>query len=180
MPRSRSDSRSQSRIHSPGTSAAAVSCWSASPTADHIHRFPRACAEEVVAQHVSGCAGQADARQHRGLASFRRAGHRARPRIAHKKYGAKPWKELVAPAVRLARDGFDAPYGLTEASQALETRFESFPASKAIFGKAYEPATGSSSPIWRARWSALHAIRTTSTRARRRAGLQRRWQPTAG
>src|SRR5580693_1243177 len=32
---------------------------------------------------------------------------------AHTKYGKRPWKELVDPAVRLARDGFPLSYGLS-------------------------------------------------------------------
>ena len=58
---------------------------------------------------------------------------------AHKKYGSKPWKELIEPAVRLARDGFDAPYGLTESLASARTRFDRYPASKELFGKVYEP-----------------------------------------
>jgi gamma-glutamyltranspeptidase/glutathione hydrolase len=58
---------------------------------------------------------------------------------AHKKYGSKPWKELVEPAVRLARDGFDAPYGLTDSLASGRARFENYPASRDLFGKTYEP-----------------------------------------
>jgi gamma-glutamyltranspeptidase / glutathione hydrolase len=57
---------------------------------------------------------------------------------AHKKYGSKPWKDLIEPAVRLARDGFDAPYGLSESLASARTRFDRYPASKELFGKAYE------------------------------------------
>src|SRR4051794_39076907 len=33
---------------------------------------------------------------------------------AHKKYGTRPWKDLVSPAVNLARNGFEVPYSLAE------------------------------------------------------------------
>jgi gamma-glutamyltranspeptidase/glutathione hydrolase len=39
---------------------------------------------------------------------------------AHARYGTQPWARLLAPAVRLARDGFHVPAGLAEA--AAETR----------------------------------------------------------
>lgn len=58
---------------------------------------------------------------------------------AHKKYGSKPWKQLVEPAVRLARHGFEAPYGFTEGLAHARSRFEPYSASKELFGKAYEP-----------------------------------------
>ena len=58
---------------------------------------------------------------------------------AHKKYGSKPWKDLIEPAVRLARDGFDAPYGLSESLASARSRFDPYPASKELFGKVYEP-----------------------------------------
>ena len=57
---------------------------------------------------------------------------------AHKKYGSKPWKDLIEPAVHLARDGFDAQYGLSESLAGARTRFDLYPASKEVFGKAYE------------------------------------------
>jgi gamma-glutamyltranspeptidase / glutathione hydrolase len=57
---------------------------------------------------------------------------------AHKKYGSKSWKDLIEPAVRLARDGFDVPYGLSESLASARTRFDRYPASKELFGKAYE------------------------------------------
>ena len=58
--------------------------------------------------------------------------------LAHRKYGSKPWKELVSPAIQLATDGFPAPYGLVEALNSARNRFERYPASKAIFGKPIE------------------------------------------
>lgn len=58
--------------------------------------------------------------------------------LAHKKYGSKPWKDLVEPAVRLARDGFSVPYGLSETLAGGRARFARYPASKEIFGKPYE------------------------------------------
>ena len=63
---------------------------------------------------------------------------------AHTKYGKRPWKELVDPAVRLARDGgFRSP---TDLSQSLSSRMTTgklsqFPDSKRIFlkdGALYE------------------------------------------
>lgn len=58
--------------------------------------------------------------------------------LAHSKYGTKPWKDLLAPAVRLARDGFPASYGFTEGLRSGFDRFQLYPASKAIFGKRVE------------------------------------------
>jgi gamma-glutamyltranspeptidase/glutathione hydrolase len=58
---------------------------------------------------------------------------------ANKKYGKKPWAELVHPAVELAAKGFPVPYGL---SQSLRGRgLERFAETKRIFqrdGKFYE------------------------------------------
>jgi gamma-glutamyltranspeptidase/glutathione hydrolase len=58
---------------------------------------------------------------------------------ASKKYGTRPWAELVHPAVDLAAKGFPVSYGL---SQSLRGRgLDQFPESKRIFqrdGKYYE------------------------------------------
>jgi gamma-glutamyltranspeptidase/glutathione hydrolase len=58
---------------------------------------------------------------------------------ANKKYGKKPWAELVQPAVDLAAKGFPVPYDL---AQSLSSRaLERFPETKRIFqrdGKYYE------------------------------------------
>jgi gamma-glutamyltranspeptidase / glutathione hydrolase len=64
--------------------------------------------------------------------------------FAHEKYGRKPWKELVEPAVRLARDGFPVSYGLSQSLHAPNTsgKLSRFPDSKHIFlkdGDFYEP-----------------------------------------
>jgi gamma-glutamyltranspeptidase/glutathione hydrolase len=61
--------------------------------------------------------------------------------LAHKKYGRKPWAELVAPAIALARDGFVVPYGLANSLRSSSS-LEQFPESKRIFlneGKGFEP-----------------------------------------
>src|SRR6185369_10093050 len=50
---------------------------------------------------------------------------------ASKKYGKKPWAELVHPAVQLAAKGFPVSYAL---AQSLHSRgLEQFPESKRIF-----------------------------------------------
>jgi gamma-glutamyltranspeptidase / glutathione hydrolase len=59
--------------------------------------------------------------------------------LAHKKYGSKPWKDLVSPSIRLAREGFPVSYGLAQTLSGSAERFSRYPASKEIFGKPYEP-----------------------------------------
>lgn len=64
--------------------------------------------------------------------------------FAHRKYGRKPWKALVNPAIELAAKGFPVSYGLAESLQGKSTaeRLEAFPESKRIFlknGKFYQP-----------------------------------------
>jgi len=58
--------------------------------------------------------------------------------LAHKKYGAKPWKELLEPAVRLAHDGFTASYGFSESLRGANARLMQYEASREIFGKSIE------------------------------------------
>ena len=54
---------------------------------------------------------------------------------AHTKYGKRPWKELIEPAVRLARDGFPLSYGLSQnlRSDTTSAKLSKFAASKRIF-----------------------------------------------
>jgi len=59
---------------------------------------------------------------------------------ASKKYGRKPWAEVVAPAVALAEKGFPVSYGLAK-SLGGSARLKQFPESKRIFqrdGRPYE------------------------------------------
>src|SRR5713226_4689069 len=63
--------------------------------------------------------------------------------LAHKKYGRKPWRELIEPAVRLATQGFPLSYGdaLSLRSKHTSERLSRFPESKRIFlndGKYFE------------------------------------------
>lgn len=48
---------------------------------------------------------------------------------AHRRYGSLPWKQLVDPAVRLARDGFVLDRGLAENLRDSAKTFEPFKAS---------------------------------------------------
>jgi gamma-glutamyltranspeptidase/glutathione hydrolase len=61
--------------------------------------------------------------------------------LAHKKYGRKPWADLVAPAVDLAGSGFVMSWSTSD-SLAHAGHLAKFPESKRIFvrdGKPYEP-----------------------------------------
>lgn len=60
---------------------------------------------------------------------------------AHKKFGKLPWKRLLEPAVKLARDGFAVDRGLAASLRSEADQFKAFPASWKQFcrdGKFYE------------------------------------------
>jgi gamma-glutamyltranspeptidase/glutathione hydrolase len=60
--------------------------------------------------------------------------------LAHGKYGKTKWTRLVDPAVRLARDGFDAPAGLARSlSWAIRESFRPYPASVAAYSNKGQP-----------------------------------------
>src|SRR5688572_12242217 len=55
--------------------------------------------------------------------------------LAHKKFGTKPWKDLLKPAVELAAKGFLVPFGMAESLRGDWKDLERFPDSKRIFLK---------------------------------------------
>jgi gamma-glutamyltranspeptidase / glutathione hydrolase len=60
---------------------------------------------------------------------------------ASKKYGRKPWAELVAPAIALAEKGFPISYGFAKSLRRDQGLLSRFPESRRIFlkgGKFYE------------------------------------------
>ncbi|HTQ56746.1 MAG TPA: gamma-glutamyltransferase [Bryobacteraceae bacterium] len=60
---------------------------------------------------------------------------------ASKKYGRKPWADVVAPAVSLAANGFPVSYDFAKSLERSKALLERFPESKRIFlrdGKPYE------------------------------------------
>ncbi|MGO9094185.1 MAG: gamma-glutamyltransferase [Bryobacteraceae bacterium] len=61
--------------------------------------------------------------------------------LASKKYGKKPWAQLLAPAIALASHGFRVSQGLAESLCSAKTRLEPFADSRRIFlkdGACYE------------------------------------------
>jgi gamma-glutamyltranspeptidase/glutathione hydrolase len=61
--------------------------------------------------------------------------------LAHKRYGRKSWAELLAPAIRLAREGFPVSWHLADSLRTARNLAE-FPESRRIFqrdGNYYEP-----------------------------------------
>jgi gamma-glutamyltranspeptidase/glutathione hydrolase len=62
--------------------------------------------------------------------------------LAQRKYGSKPFDQVVRPAWRLAIDGFNVSYGLARELRANKDRLSKFPDSNRTFlrnGKFYEP-----------------------------------------
>jgi gamma-glutamyltranspeptidase/glutathione hydrolase len=59
--------------------------------------------------------------------------------MAWKAAGSKPWKELVAPAVLLAREGFEVSHALARSLERMIPEFRKYPASLAQFSKNGEP-----------------------------------------
>lgn len=59
--------------------------------------------------------------------------------MAWKAHGSKPWKDLVMPAVILARDGFEISHGLARSLERMIPEFTKYPASLAQFSKNGQP-----------------------------------------
>ncbi|MCC7176847.1 MAG: gamma-glutamyltransferase [Acidobacteria bacterium] len=59
--------------------------------------------------------------------------------MAWKELGSKPWKDLVTPAVTLARDGFEVSHGLARSLAGTLDEFQKYPASLAQFSKNGKP-----------------------------------------
>ena len=59
--------------------------------------------------------------------------------LAWKEQGSKPWKELMQPAIALARDGFEVSHGLARSLAGVLDDFQKYPASLAQFSKNGKP-----------------------------------------
>src|SRR5688572_5928655 len=59
--------------------------------------------------------------------------------LAWKEQGSKPWKELLQPAIVLARDGFEVSHGLARSLAGVIDDFQKYPASLAQFSKRGKP-----------------------------------------
>src|SRR5262249_32866458 len=53
--------------------------------------------------------------------------------LAHKKYGQRPWAELLKPAIKLAADGFPVSHAQMESWKYYSSLLSQFPDSKRIF-----------------------------------------------
>jgi len=84
-----------------------------------------------------------DNSNHDGLLAVGVPGTVAGLALAHERYGSKPWKDLVAPAVRLAREGIPVSWALYDDFTELMPQFEKYPGTKKAFsrpdGSLYEP-----------------------------------------
>ncbi|HEX7119175.1 MAG TPA: gamma-glutamyltransferase [Longimicrobiales bacterium] len=58
---------------------------------------------------------------------------------AHRRYGSLPWEDVVAPAIRLAEDGFIVDERLASTVAGEADRLRRFPASAALFLPGGEP-----------------------------------------
>lgn len=72
---------------------------------------------------------------HRGFLSIGVPGTVAGFDLALKKFGSKSWKELAAPAVRLAEKGVLLTWGMAESFAAESTDFAKYPSTSRIFLK---------------------------------------------
>ena len=63
--------------------------------------------------------------------------------LAHERLGSLPWEDVVAPAVKLAREGIPISFYLRDSFARRMPRFERYPSSRKAFtksdGSAYEP-----------------------------------------
>jgi len=84
-----------------------------------------------------------DNSNHEGILAVGVPGTVAGLELAHKRLGSLPWADLVAPAVKLAREGIPISWKLRDDFERRMPRFEKYPSSKKVFSKSdgslYEP-----------------------------------------
>ena len=101
-------------------------------TFDFRERAPLAATERMFLDED----GQYDrARHHWGATSVGTPGSVAGLALAHERWGRRPWRELVAPAVKLARDGFSVTAPLATSLREVATDLRKYPASWSQFTK---------------------------------------------
>jgi gamma-glutamyltranspeptidase / glutathione hydrolase len=66
---------------------------------------------------------------------------------AHQRLGSRPWKELIAPAIQLAENGFTVDEHFADVVAAHTERLQQFPASAALFLPGGKPLQNGS--MWR-------------------------------
>lgn len=57
--------------------------------------------------------------------------------LAHRKYGHKPWAELLNPAIELATNGYPVSYSMSKSLEGYAATLARFPESKRIFLNAH-------------------------------------------
>ena len=60
-------------------------------------------------------------------------------RLAWEEHGSKPWKDLIMPAVSLARDGFEVSHGLARSLAEMIPEFRKYKASLEQFSRNGQP-----------------------------------------
>jgi len=84
-----------------------------------------------------------DNSNHEGILAVGVPGTVAGLELAHQRLGTMKWKDLVAPAVRLANDGISISWKLHDDFKRSKARFDRYPSSAKVFskhdGSLYEP-----------------------------------------
>ena len=109
-------------------------------TFDFREKAPLAAAENM---YLDGDGNVRENSNHEGILAVGVPGTVAGLALAHREYGTLEWPELVAPAVRLAREGIPVSWKLHDDFKGRKERWERYPSSARIFLKAdggvYEP-----------------------------------------
>jgi gamma-glutamyltranspeptidase/glutathione hydrolase len=105
-------------------------------TIDFRERAPRAARRDMFDRDAAGGGPRSSSE---GPLASAVPGSVAGLSLAHRRAGRMPWKDLVDPAVRLARDGFVMTENVRDSIAAKKTKLAADPETAAIFLPAGEP-----------------------------------------
>lgn len=84
-----------------------------------------------------------DNSNHEGILAVGVPGTVAGLELAHRRYGSLPWKDLLEPAIRLAKDGIPISWHLHDSFKRRKAYWDRYPSSAGVFlkedGSFYEP-----------------------------------------